>query len=179
MATWRHVPVARDAFSPRMQRKTGLPFDQQVTNVGGGKKNLLIRSNRLFVGNQMIQTAGPSGISRHHPQSLGNHILTGEFDSTTGDLFVGWMSTIQPGRGIGTELLGRAIEAIGVAEVESVSGELGGTNRRVYQALRRQGTSAEDAAWGTPLGRSLRALGFTGLRLDEPRLIATFTWEGF
>jgi hypothetical protein len=169
--------MTREAFFRRMQRKTGLPFEQQVTDAGS-KKHILIRSNHLFVGDRVIQTAGPSGISKHHPQSLGNHVLAGTFDPATGDLFVGWMSTIQPGRGIGTELLGLAIEAGGVAEVQSVSGELGGTNRRVYEALLRQGASPQDAVWGTPLGRSLRGMGFAQLRFDEKVLIAVFSWGG-
>jgi len=87
-----------------------------------------------------------------------------------GDLTINFYKTDVTGQRIGTELISNAIEAIGVSKVKTVSGQFGLENKSAYESLVSSGSSPTDAAWGTPLGRSMRLLGFTSVEVTPDYL---------
>ncbi|MDF0696381.1 hemagglutinin repeat-containing protein [Rhizobium sp. MC63] len=78
-----------------------------------------------------------------------------------GNLQINFYRTEVKGQNIGTELVSNAIEAAGSSKVKTVSGEFGLDNKSAYDKLTSSGMSPTGAAWGTPLGKTMKQLGFT------------------
>ena len=53
--------------------------------------------------------------------------------------------------------------------LRTVSGEFGLDNGTVFSDLVKSGVSEADAVWRTPLGKSLKVLGFTDIKMDGIR----------
>ena len=92
--------------------------------------------------------------------------LEGYF-SGDGNLSLKWYSTDVPGKNIGREMISTAIETLGPERVTSVSARLGRTNLDVYENSLRNGLSATDAVWRTPLGKSMQYLGYRNLEVQN------------
>jgi filamentous hemagglutinin len=75
-------------------------------------------------------------------------------------LHVSWYETSVQGRGVGTEMISRAIETVGPQRVSSVSAELGRTNLSVFEQVTASGVARQEAIWQTPLGKSMNSLGY-------------------
>ncbi|MEP3477524.1 MAG: hemagglutinin repeat-containing protein [Hyphomicrobiales bacterium] len=82
-----------------------------------------------------------------------------------GDLKIHAYGTDVKGRKIGTELVSTAIEKIGASKVKTISGVFGIDNKKVYNGLISSGSSPVNAAWGTPLGKTMRELGFNKVEI--------------
>lgn len=80
--------------------------------------------------------------------------------SPENNLRVDWYGTTVSGKGVGTEMISRAIESVGADKVKTVSAQLGNTNLEVFRATKSTGLSSEQAVWSTPLGKTMKALGF-------------------
>ncbi|MGO7921026.1 hemagglutinin repeat-containing protein [Rhizobium ruizarguesonis] len=78
-----------------------------------------------------------------------------------GNLQIDFYRAEVKGQNIGTELVSNAIEAAGSSKVKTVSGEFGLDNKSAYDKLTSSGMSPTGAAWGTPLGKTMKQLGFT------------------
>jgi len=133
----------------RPAARTGLDFVTRVENQGLNTEVELLSKQRFD------RTTGEIITSRYARSNLLGRLREG------GDLFIDWYETNVPGRGVGTEMLSRAIESVGPQNVNSVSARFGLTNKAVFDASRAAGLSYEEAAWATPLGKSMRQLGFT------------------
>ena len=79
----------------------------------------------------------------------------------TNDLYITFYTNDKVS-GLGTDLLSAAIKASNGA-VNTISAELGLINLRVYQDLVSSGMSIEQAALGTPFGKSMQKLGYTNV----------------
>ncbi|WP_455296543.1 DUF6862 domain-containing protein [Brucella pituitosa] len=89
---------------------------------------------------------------------------------TNGDLSINYYTSDVRGQQIGTELISNAIELAGAKNVRSVSGSFGKTNLEVYEKLISSGKTGTEAAWGTPLGKSMQALGFKTVEISHGAL---------
>ncbi|MBN0266425.1 hypothetical protein JTM79_33910, partial [Pseudomonas aeruginosa] len=69
--------------------------------------------------------------------------------------------TTVSGKGVGSEMISRAIEAVGANKVKTVSAQLGKDNLDAFKAGSSRGLSKEQAVWNTPLGKTMNSLGFT------------------
>jgi len=85
--------------------------------------------------------------------------------SPSGDLYIDWYGTTVTGRGIGSEMISRAIETVGPTNVKTVSAQLGDTNLDAFRAAKASGISSEQAVWSTPLGKTMSSLGFKSVEM--------------
>ncbi|MEB3083205.1 hypothetical protein VD792_34150 [Pseudomonas aeruginosa] len=81
--------------------------------------------------------------------------------SPDGNLYIDWYGTTVSGKGVGSEMISRAIEAVGANKVKTVSAQLGKDNLDAFKAGSSRGLSKEQAVWNTPLGKTMSSLGFT------------------
>ena len=146
----------------RPAARTGLDFTARVESQGAIIEVDLLSKQRFDRNTGEIIT---SPYARSH--------LIGRLRER-GDLFIDWYETSVPGRGVGTEMLSRAVESVGPESVNSVSARFGLTNKAVFDAGRTSGLSLDEAAWATPLGKSMRQLGFKNANATYDGV--TFGW---
>ncbi|QWK81317.1 hypothetical protein [Ochrobactrum sp. BTU1] len=103
-----------------------------------------------------------------HPKPYQRAELTAQF--TNGDLLIKFYTTDVRGQQIGTELISNAIELAGVNNVKTVSGSFGKSNLQAYNDLISSGRTATEAAWGTPLGKSMQLMGFKTVEISHGAL---------
>ena len=94
-----------------------------------------------------------------------NSTFKGALDDQ-GDLRIDFYGAERGGNQFGTEILSKAITTADPSKVRTVSGEFGLTNKEVFDNLIESGANQADAAWQTPLGKSLKELGFTDVKVD-------------
>lgn len=128
------------------------------------------------LGEEALVFVSPKGGKNAH-----DGVLSGTFNERTGNLNINFYSSSINSRNIGTELISSAIENIGASKVKTVSGSLqfdnavherllskfSQTNLSVYQKNIAKGQSIEEAVWNTPIGKSMKKLGFNDLTVTS------------
>lgn len=74
--------------------------------------------------------------------------------SPDGNLHIDWYGTTVSGKGVGSEMVSRAIETVGPDKVKAVSAQLGNDNLEAFRAGTSAGLSKEQAVWSTPFGKN-------------------------
>jgi filamentous hemagglutinin len=134
--------------------KERLNFDSKIEAKDGGYVNIELSSRQKFDKNGSVvdsQFAQSDLIGRYSP---------------SGNLHIDWYGTTVGGKGVGTEMISKAISSVGSDKVKTVTAQLGNTNRDVYDSASSSGLSSEKAAWSTPLGKSMKELGFTKVEVN-------------
>lgn len=85
--------------------------------------------------------------------------------SPDGNLHIDWYGTTVTGKGVGTEMVSRAIESVGPDKIKTVSAQLGNTNLEAFRVAASTGLSREQAVWSTPLGKTMSSLGFKNVEV--------------
>ena len=150
-ATMRRDVVVPNSFNPAPKKVIGFD-DVKVSPTG----EIDILSQQKILPDGSIAT---NRFTRHE--------LGARFDSESGDLFIDWYSTTQPGNKVGRELISNAIEKIGPNNVSSVSARLGVDNSDVFKGLTQRGVQPIDAVSNTPLGKALRDLGYNPIDVSQ------------
>jgi len=151
--------LVTDAFTPYRSGTTSLDFNISTSDWG---KFTQVRINS----DQFVLPNGEVTVPARKNPNGSYQMFEGAFVSSTGELNVGWLYTANRGMGIGTELMSRAIEAVGPANVKAISGELGADNLSIYQNNLRQGMTPLDAAKNTPAAAIRAKLGFGNISYD-------------
>lgn len=128
--------------------RTGLNFEEKLTKKLDGYVEIELYARQKFDKSGAIvdsKYAQSDLVARYSPD---------------GNLRVDWYGTTVSGKGVGTEMISRAIESVGADKVKTVSAQLGNTNLEVFRATKSTGLSSEQAVWSTPLGKTMKALGF-------------------
>ncbi|PYC13246.1 hemagglutinin repeat-containing protein [Pseudomonas mosselii] len=135
--------------------RSGINFDTSIVNKPNGALEIELSARQKFDKNGEIvdsKFAHTDLVARYAPET---------------GLFIDWYGTTVKGRGIGTELISRAIEEVGPTRVKQVSATLGNDNRQAYQTARDAGLPADQAVWGTPLGKTMSSLGFKNVEVTS------------
>lgn len=128
--------------------RTGLNFEAKVVNKSDGHVDIELSARQKFDKTGAVvdsKFAQSDLVARYSPD---------------GNLRIDWYGTTVSGKGVGTEMVSRAIESIGPDKVKTVSAQLGNTNLEAFRAAASTGLSREQAVWSTPLGKTMRTLGF-------------------
>ena len=95
------------------------------------------------------------------------------FNPNSGDMFINFYRTTETGRGVGTELISNSIQNFGPQNVQSISAELGLTNKSIFEYnMSSEGMSPISAASNTPLGKSLISLGYRQIEVNGLHITA-------
>lgn len=135
--------------------RSGIKFDTSIVNKPNGALEIELSARQKFDKNGVIVDS-----------KFAHTDLVARFAPETG-LFIDWYGTTVKGRNIGTELISRAIEEVGPTRVKQVSATLGNDNREAYQTARDAGLPADQAVWGTPLGKTMSSLGFKNVEVTS------------
>ncbi|NVZ30006.1 hypothetical protein HX881_30945 [Pseudomonas gingeri] len=133
--------------------RTGLKFDEKISSNSSGNMEVELSSNQMFDESGNI-------VSRRYAESD----LVARY-SPDGDLRIDWYGTTVEVRGVGSEMISRAIETVGPDKVESVSAQLGKTNAEVFREAKNSGMTELQAVWETPLGKTMDSLGFKTVKV--------------
>ncbi|WP_233410203.1 hemagglutinin repeat-containing protein [Burkholderia ambifaria] len=134
--------------------KEGLNFDTKVEAKDGGYVDVELSARQKFDKNGSV-------VDTKFAQSD----LIGRY-SPDGNFHIDWYGTTVSGRGVGTDMISKAIESVGADKVKTVSAQLGNTNRDAYNSATSSGISPVQAVWATPLGKSMSSLGFKGVEVN-------------
>ncbi len=134
--------------------KEGLNFDTKVEAKDGGYVDVELSARQKFDKNGSV-------VDSKFAQSD----LIGRY-SPDGNFHIDWYGTTVSGRGVGTDMISKAIESVGADKVKTVSAQLGNTNRDAYNSATSSGISPVQAVWATPLGKSMSSLGFKGVEVN-------------
>ncbi|MFK1293814.1 DUF637 domain-containing protein, partial [Pseudomonas aeruginosa] len=129
--------------------RTGLNFEEKVKNKAGGYVDVELSARQKFDKSGVVvdsKFAQSDLVARYSPD---------------GNLYIDWYGTTVSGKGVGSEMISRAIEAVGANKVKTVSAQLGKDNLDAFKAGSSRGLSKEQAVWNTPLGKTMNSLGFT------------------
>ncbi|MBG7196214.1 DUF637 domain-containing protein, partial [Pseudomonas aeruginosa] len=129
--------------------RTGLNFEEKVKNKAGGYVDVELSARQKFDKSGVVvdsKFAQSDLVARYSPD---------------GNLYIDWYGTTVSGKGVGSEMISRAIEAVGASKVKTVSAQLGKDNLDAFKAGSSRGLSKEQAVWNTPLGKTMSSLGFT------------------
>ncbi|HEJ2997797.1 TPA: DUF637 domain-containing protein, partial [Pseudomonas aeruginosa] len=129
--------------------RTGLNFEEKVKNKAGGYVDVELSARQKFDKSGVVvdsKFAQSDLVARYSPD---------------GNLYIDWYGTTVSGKGVGSEMISRAIEAVGANKVKTVSAQLGKDNLDAFKAGSSRGLSKEQAVWNTPLGKTMSSLGFT------------------
>ncbi|MGJ5776134.1 DUF637 domain-containing protein, partial [Pseudomonas aeruginosa] len=129
--------------------RTGLNFEEKVKNKAGGYVDVELSARQKFDKSGIVvdsKFAQSDLVARYSPD---------------GNLYIDWYGTTVSGKGVGSEMISRAIEAVGANKVKTVSAQLGKDNLDAFKAGSSRGLSKEQAVWNTPLGKTMSSLGFT------------------
>nr|WP_319026200.1 hemagglutinin repeat-containing protein [Pseudomonas mosselii] len=135
--------------------RSGIKFDTSIVNKPNGALEIELSARQKFDKNGVVVDS-----------KFAHTDLVARFAPETG-LFIDWYGTTVKGRNIGTELISRAIEEVGPTRVKQVSATLGNDNREAYQTARDAGLPADQAVWGTPLGKTMSSLGFKNVEVTS------------
>ncbi|WP_254212498.1 hemagglutinin repeat-containing protein [Burkholderia multivorans] len=134
--------------------KEGLNFDTKVEAKDGGYVDVELSARQKFDKNGSV-------VDSKFAQSD----LIGRY-SPDGNFHIDWYGTTVSGRGVGTDMISKAIESVGADKVKTVSAQLGNANRDAYNSATSSGISPVQAVWATPLGKSMNSLGFKGVEVN-------------
>ncbi|MGN4031840.1 hemagglutinin repeat-containing protein, partial [Burkholderia gladioli] len=134
--------------------KEGLNFDTKVEAKDGGYVDVELSARQKFDKNGSV-------VDSKFAQSD----LIGRY-SPDGNFHIDWYGTTVSGRGVGTDMISKAIESVGADKVKNVSAQLGNANRDAYNSATFSGISPVQAVWATPLGKSMSSLGFKGVEVN-------------
>ncbi|WP_232438326.1 hemagglutinin repeat-containing protein [Burkholderia ubonensis] len=134
--------------------KEGLNFDTKVEAKDGGYVDVELSARQKFDKNGSV-------VDSKFAQSD----LIGRY-SPDGNFHIEWYGTTVSGRGVGTDMISKAIESVGADKVKTVSAQLGNANRDAYNSATSSGISPVQAVWATPLGKSMSSLGFKGVEVN-------------
>ncbi|WP_256252945.1 hemagglutinin repeat-containing protein [Burkholderia ubonensis] len=134
--------------------KEGLNFDTKVEAKDGGYVDVELSARQKFDKNGSV-------VDSKFAQSD----LIGRY-SPDGNFHIDWYGTTVSGRGVGTDMISKAIESVGADKVKTVSAQLGNANRDAYNSATSSGISPVQAVWATPLGKSMSSLGFKGVEVN-------------
>ncbi|MGZ7174126.1 hemagglutinin repeat-containing protein [Burkholderia gladioli] len=134
--------------------KEGLNFDTKVEAKDGGYVDVELSARQKFDKNGSV-------VDSKFAQSD----LIGRY-SPDGNFHIDWYGTTVSGRGVGTDMISKAIESVGADKVKTVSAQLGNANRDAYNSATFSGISPVQAVWATPLGKSMSSLGFKGVEVN-------------
>ncbi len=137
--------------------RTGLTFETDVKNIGD-KTVVELTSKQKF-----DRKTGEIITSKYADSNL-----LATFHKN-GNLYINWYSTTVNGKGVGTDMISRAIEVVGQKKVLSISAEMGHTNWDVFNRNLGGGMSPIQAIWQTPLGKSMSSLGYKNVTRDSYR----------
>ncbi len=153
--------VVPNTFNPA--KRTGLDFDTSVRELPNGLQEIKLKSNQVILNNGSLTVP-----SRPNPNGAFN-LIDSRFNPTTGDLNVDYVFTFNKGKGVGSELISRAVETAGSQNVKSIVGRLGADNRRIFDSGVAQGLSPLEAVLKTPAAKIRQNLGFKnlGVTFDE------------
>ncbi len=145
-----------------MLRSAGEAFGPQVDGILGravpGIRTYVVPEGQYIsaLGAGGFNPASPTGLT-YASESLGTNILEltsrQKFDASgnavqamgirseivstfrpeTGNLFINFYRTTEVGRGVGAEMISNSIQNFGVSNVQSISAELGLTNKAIYE----------------------------------------------
>ncbi len=151
---------ATKQFTPYRNQSTPLNFDINTYDFVHGKLKTKITSDEFIIndGSTIIP-------SRRNPNGA-NHIIETIFNPQDGELYISWLYTANSGKGIGTELISRAIESVGPSKVKSITGEMGADNLKILNSYIKQGMSPLDAAKKTPAAAIRIKLGYGNISFD-------------
>ncbi|WP_230960288.1 hemagglutinin repeat-containing protein [Burkholderia territorii] len=139
---------------PSSSNKEGLNFDTKVEAKDGGYVDVELSSRQKFDKNGSVvdsKFAQSDLIGRYSPDA---------------NFHIDWYGTTVSGRGVGTDMISKAIEAVGADKVKTVSAQLGNANRDAYNSATSSGLSPIQAVWATPLGKSMNSFGFKGVEVN-------------
>ncbi|WP_230950073.1 hemagglutinin repeat-containing protein [Burkholderia cepacia] len=139
---------------PSPSGKEGLNFDTKVEAKDGGYVDVELSARQKFDKNGSV-------VDSKFAQSD----LIGRY-SPDGNFHIDWYGTTVSGRGVGTDMISKAIESVGADNVKTVSAQLGNANRDAYNSATSSGLSPVQAVWATPLGKSMNSLGFKGVDVN-------------
>ncbi|WP_241021339.1 hemagglutinin repeat-containing protein [Burkholderia sp. Ac-20344] len=139
---------------PSSSGKERLNFDTKVEVKDGGYVDVELSARQKF-------DKSGSVVDSRFAQSD----LVGRY-SPDGNFHIDWYGTTVSGRGVGTDMISKAMESVGADKVKTVSAQLGNTNRDVYNSVTSSGLSSVQAVWATPLGKSMNSLGFKNVEVD-------------
>jgi filamentous hemagglutinin len=156
-ATTRVGASAPNTFNPA--KRSGLDFDTSVRELLNGLQEIEIRSNQVILHNGSLTVP-----SRPNPNGAFN-LIDSRFNPATGDLNVDFVFTFNKGKGVGSELISRAVETAGSNNVKSIVGRLGADNKKIFDSGVAQGLSPLEAALKTPAAKIRQNLGFKNIEV--------------
>jgi len=124
-----------------------LDFDTSVRDLPNGLQDIKITSNQVILNDGSLTVP-----SRPNPNGAFN-LIDSRFNPNTGDLNVDFVFTFNKGKGVGSELISRAVETAGPQNVKSIVGQLGADNKRIFDSGVAQGLSPLGAALKTPAAK--------------------------
>ncbi|RDI15632.1 hypothetical protein DFO48_101910, partial [Comamonas sp. AG1104] len=148
-----NASVKEKGFTPAI--RTGLDFDTKIKEQPGGRVEVELSARQKF------DKTG-SVIDSKFAQSD----LLGNYSSDNGNLHVDWYGTTVSGKNVGSEMISRAIEAVGSDKVKTVSARLGYDNLDAFNAGVSEGLSKEQSVWKTPIGKTMSSLGFKNVKIE-------------
>lgn len=86
--------------------------------------------------------------------------------SPDGNFHIDWYGTTVSGRGVGVDMISKAVESVWADKVKAVSAQLGNVNCDSYNSAISSGISPVQAVWATPLGETMISLGFKGVEVN-------------
>ncbi|EIJ48486.1 hypothetical protein GWL_05200 [Herbaspirillum sp. GW103] len=138
--------AAPQAFVPAP--RTGLKFEIKAQEKPDGRIEIELSARQKFDKAGVVVAsdfAQSDLIATYYPKGI---------------LHIDWYGTTISGKGVGTEMISRSIEFVGPERIATISAKFGNVNRGVFWDALSSGRSVSDAAWATPLGKTMRSLGF-------------------
>lgn len=120
------VALQKDLF---LQKELGLIFEEKVKNKAGGYVDVELSARQKFDKSGVVvdsKFAQSDLVARYSPD---------------GNLYIDWYGTTVSGKGVGSEMISRAIEAVGANKVKTVSAQLGKDNLDAFKAGSSRGLS--------------------------------------
>ncbi|WP_278248861.1 DUF637 domain-containing protein [Stutzerimonas kirkiae] len=133
--------------------RTGLNFEAKVISKSDGYIDIELSAGQKFDKTGAVvdsKFAQSDLVARYSPD---------------GNLHIDWYGTTVTGKGVGTEMVSRAIESVGPDKIKTVSAQLGNTNLEAFRVAASTGLSREQAVWSTPLGKTMSSLGFKNVEV--------------
>ncbi|MFH3984005.1 hemagglutinin repeat-containing protein [Acinetobacter baumannii] len=129
--------------------KPKLNYTVDIENKAHGYQNIDVSTKQTFDSN---------GIPKDG--KFTKSYLYSSFNENSGELYIQKMAALQPGNATGKEMLSQVIEKIGYSKIKTAKAELAQTNKEAFDNAYKKSGNLIDAVNNTPLGKSMRDLGF-------------------
>jgi hypothetical protein len=150
--------TAPPSFTP-YRSELSLNFEMQTAQTPSGT-SITVQSNQTVAADGRIVDQG----STEFPSNQ----LRATFNSQTGNLNIDWLGASPQQSGLGTEMVSRAIEQVGPANVTSISGDLDASNEGIYDYYYNElGYSSQDALQMTPAAKIRSTLGYSNVGFND------------